>query len=306
MCLKWRRDVVKKWDASRACPGLHTPMCSKGDSWMWVHRFALMIHFINQLLDSIGPHRVIEQEKKTPLKWKRCHYDLTRNTSHSTNGSDFSQVWCYAAMRLKILMMILLPCSQHKLTNIKYCRLLLADCAQNRRKYLKTAWSFSMPGEKKNIKAIIPKLLTGAHKCQRSISWDVLCLFCYWNLEIAAPPTVNVLLCIKKEECAQNTVGLLHICGALAIGLLHSFSSRHITLVLHFISATHLNKLLKDTLLPLNPQNLKYRWCMFSTFSTVFCHVCLYPNLKTFIWSSPLIADIPPGRQKWWVSTMCS
>lgn len=60
ICLEWRGDVVKKWDVSRACPGLHTPVCLKGVSWMCVHRSAVMIKLINQALDSICPHRVIE------------------------------------------------------------------------------------------------------------------------------------------------------------------------------------------------------------------------------------------------------
>ncbi len=79
------------------------------------------------------------KEKKNPLKWKRCHYELTRSTSRSANGSDFSQVRCYTVIWFEILTVILLPCSQHKLTNIKdRCFL-----------HHKTARSFSVPEEEK-------------------------------------------------------------------------------------------------------------------------------------------------------------
>lgn len=42
--------VVKEWDVSRACPGLHAPVWLKGDSWMWVRRSTLMVQLIKQPL----------------------------------------------------------------------------------------------------------------------------------------------------------------------------------------------------------------------------------------------------------------
>lgn len=115
ICRERSRDVFKKCYASRVYPSLDTSMCSKGDSWFWVHRSTLMIQLIKQPL---GLHSSTwgdwaEEKKAATLS--------SNNTTHSTNSSDFSQVLSYTVMKLIL---------QHKLMNTKNCRFLLSDFAQ--------------------------------------------------------------------------------------------------------------------------------------------------------------------------------
>lgn len=172
MCCQWRRDVVKKWDVIRACPGLHTAMYSRGDSWMWRLRSALMIQLINQ------PLGLFWSTSGDLAGKKRCHSDLTNNISHSTNRSDFSQLWCYTVMRSKVLIRFL----QHELMNTKDCCFLPAGFAQKGGKILEQH-DFSQCLQWRKSQLSFQKLLTGAYKCQHFISWDVSSLFCYWNVK---------------------------------------------------------------------------------------------------------------------------
>lgn len=199
MCLEWRTCRLKMWCEPSVSRPSHSDVLER-----WQLDVSARLHSddtVNQPAAGLcWSTRGDWAGRKPTLKWKRCHSDLTQNTSHSTDGSDFSQVRCYTLMRLKISVMVLLR------SITQWTQRAVASCLQvlhkTGEKAAKQRDRSRCPEREKTHKSYYskpPRVHVNVSLSFPEVS-HVSFVIEMWKLQLC----LNVLLCLKKKEYAKK------------------------------------------------------------------------------------------------------